>query len=553
MATAIGLAMQITANTAGLAKGVSATEKLLGNLGRAAGNVDKLFGTSFAASAASVGESLTALGISVPGAVAGFTALAAAGGATISYLVRTADQVERLTFAADKLGASFDFVQVLDEAARRSGSSIDNLGVAFNKLLVKISEARGGNDKAAAAFERLGIQAKSLQALTPEDTFKMVAEALVTIEDPAERAAAAIAIFGKSGAELLPTLKAINESSKDIERFNAAITGADVGRVLEIDSAFERLGTSVTGVLRSITLPFAGILSSVASGIADVIGGITSIVVPIKQVLTPALDGLGAVAGFALSAVGGTLSALGLGLQTAVSLASTLAQWTGISSSAVDSIEDATVATRELSAATEEVVSQLSLQLTAAENLRKIEEANAAAAADANKRLLDQQLAAEENKRRIEQASADERQKAIEEQLDGLLEQERIQRRIAAFDEEAARQQREDFAAAFAARQQEVADENNRIAEERRTLEERLAGRTAEIRAARGAEFSRRSDQPLRVQDVRRGGIDDVLRFLGGRQDPAVSEAAKQTTELKAIKAAIDSLRAEPVTILGAA
>jgi hypothetical protein len=512
-----------------------------------------LFGTSFAASAASVGESLTALGISVPGAVAGFTALAAAGGATISYLVRTADQVERLTFAADKLGASFDFVQVLDEAARRSGSSIDNLGVAFNKLLVKISEARGGNDKAAAAFERLGIQAKSLQALTPEDTFKMVAEALVTIEDPAERAAAAIAIFGKSGAELLPTLKAINESSKDIERFNAAITGADVGRVLEIDSAFERLGTSVTGVLRSITLPFAGILSSVASGIADVIGGITSIVVPIKQVLTPALDGLGAVAGFALSAVGGTLSALGLGLQTAVSLASTLAQWTGISSSAVDSIEDATVATRELSAATEEVVSQLSLQLTAAENLRKIEEANAAAAADANKRLLDQQLAAEENKRRIEQASADERQKAIEEQLDGLLEQERIQRRIAAFDEEAARQQREDFAAAFAARQQEVADENNRIAEERRTLEERLAGRTAEIRAARGAEFSRRSDQPLRVQDVRRGGIDDVLRFLGGRQDPAVSEAAKQTTELKAIKAAIDSLRAEPVTILGAA
>jgi hypothetical protein len=129
----------------------------------------------------------------------------------------------------------------------------------------------------------------------------------------------------------------------------------------------------------------------------------------------------------------------------------------------------------------------------------------------------------------------------------------RSQRRIAAFGEEAARQQREDFAAAFAARQQEVADENNRIAEERRTLEERLASRTAEIRAARGAEFSRRSDQPLRVQDVRRGGIDEFMRFLGGRQDPAVSEAAKQTTELKAIKAAIDSLRAEPVTILGAA
>ncbi len=543
--------MQITANTAGLAKGVSTTEKLLGNLGRAAGNVDKLFGTSFAASAASVGESLTALGISVPGAVAGFTALAAAGGATIAYLVSTADQVERLTFAADKLGASFDFVQVLDEAARRSGSSIDELGSTFNKLLVRIDAASTGSEKAQKAFDRVGISVDSLKTLSPEQVFRQTAEALVGIQDPAARAAAAVAIFGKTGADLLPTLRGFAEAERDIERFGARISGLDAQRLLQVDSSLESLGTSVTGVLRSLTFPFAGLLSGISSGAAEVIGGLNKIIVPLKDALgTPVFDAIGKELFLTARIAGDFFGFIGDGLKS-------LTDWAGLSPASIDSVDKATESAGRLAAGADAARKKLEQMLdpeTIGAQLLKEEMAGAAKVVlDLQRNLANQADAGVAAVFKQFRADEEARAQGIRDQLDGLLNQARIQQQIAAFDDQAARQQREDFAAAFAARQQEVADENNRIAEERRTLEERLASRTAEIRAARGAEFSRRSDQPLRVQDVRRGGIDDVLRFLSGRQDPAVSEAAKQTTELKAIKAAIDSLRAEPVTILGAA
>ncbi|NDD55347.1 hypothetical protein EBZ39_16050, partial [bacterium] len=81
---------------------------------------------------------LSAIGASVASLINPFTvgvaAVAAFGaGATAVArgLIELEDRVENLGNIADKLGVSFEFIQVLEESAQRSGTSIDAVSVAF--------------------------------------------------------------------------------------------------------------------------------------------------------------------------------------------------------------------------------------------------------------------------------------------------------------------------------------------------------------------------------------------------------------------------------------
>jgi hypothetical protein len=67
-------------------------------------------------------------------------------------------------------------------AAEQSGATIDDVGIAINKLNVE-----AGNN--ATGFEQLGLSLEKIQALSPEERFRAVADALQQIEDPAVRAA----------------------------------------------------------------------------------------------------------------------------------------------------------------------------------------------------------------------------------------------------------------------------------------------------------------------------------------------------------------------------
>jgi hypothetical protein len=133
------------------------------------------------------------------------------------------DQNERLGNLADKLGASFDFIQVLEDAAGRSGGSVDQLSAGFTRFLKTVSDARAGSESAAAAFGRLGIGIDAVRGTAPEQLFRSAAEAITQIQDPAARTAAAMALFGKSGADLVPTLQKIGVSAADIERLGGGL------------------------------------------------------------------------------------------------------------------------------------------------------------------------------------------------------------------------------------------------------------------------------------------------------------------------------------------
>lgn len=268
--------------------------------------LSKLFsgGGGLTGGLSSLASSVTALVNPFTLAVAGAAAFGAAAVAIANGLLDLADRVEKLGQQAQKLGTSFEFVQVLEEAANRSGSSIDAVGASFTKFLNKLDEAKGGGDKAVAAFERIGISAEELSSLSPEQIYQEVAAALTEIEDPAARAAAATDLLGKAGLELLPTFQAVAESRQDLERYFAVLSDVDKIRLDGFDSSVEKLGTATKGLGQSLLLPFVGLGDGIAKGSAEFVGGITAIVKPIGQILEPALTNIGRIFEVFLSGLG---------------------------------------------------------------------------------------------------------------------------------------------------------------------------------------------------------------------------------------------------------
>lgn len=252
---------------------------------------------------ASIGKTIASLQTPIGLATAALGGLTAAVGALTSLESR----VQRLGNTADKLGVSFQFVQTLEDAAKRSGIGIEAVSAAFGRLQKTLVSADEDGKKANATLAKIGVTSEQLQKLSPEEQYRLIGERLQQITNPAERTAAAIALFGKSGASLLPFFKNIGPAAEDMERLGRALTDLDRRRIEEFGNGLNALKTATQGLSQTLILPFAGIGEGITRALSEVVGGVTRIVDPIGKVLEPVLSTIGRsveVIGILLGGVG---------------------------------------------------------------------------------------------------------------------------------------------------------------------------------------------------------------------------------------------------------
>lgn len=226
-------------------------------------------------------------------AVAGIAAFGAAAAAIGAGLQQLTGRVEELQNTASRLGTSFEFAQVLEQAALRSGVAVDQLASGLQRFEVNISKAREGGNAAADAFQKLGISQEELQTSDPTNLAGRVADALANIEDPAERARLATELLGKSGLELLPAFASIDDAAASMDKFRATISEVDVQRLSSLDDVFDDIGVALQGLGTQLLVPFTGLAEGVADALTEAISGITRFIDPILDALTPVFDGLG--------------------------------------------------------------------------------------------------------------------------------------------------------------------------------------------------------------------------------------------------------------------
>ena len=278
---------------------------LPGPLGNISGRISGLSSAGEGLSrvfAGGLSQGLTSIGTSVAGlinpftaAVAGVAAFGAAAAAVVQGLTTLEDRVEKLGNTADKLGLSFEFIQTLEAAAARSGTSIDSVSSAFGRLQKSVLGVDEESKAAQAALAAIGVTSEELAALSPEEQYLKIGQSLNTIEDPARRTATATALFGKAGADLLPFFRNIPGAATDMERFGRALTEIDRRRIDEFGAGLDALGVATQGLGQSLLLPFVGLGEGIATAFAEVTAGLTAIIDPIGQVLEPVLTQIGRI------------------------------------------------------------------------------------------------------------------------------------------------------------------------------------------------------------------------------------------------------------------
>ena len=161
---------------------------------------------------------------------------------------KRAEEIHKLSNA---LGISAKSYQALAHAAGLAEVEQGTLNSAFLKMQVNLGKLANGSPAAAKAFDAIRLSAKSFVGLNAEQSFLKIADAISKLPTPALQAAAAVALFGKSGATMLNFLKSINKDLPETKKFlvamGLAMEDLDVGRIEEMGDALGTLNLPAQG------------------------------------------------------------------------------------------------------------------------------------------------------------------------------------------------------------------------------------------------------------------------------------------------------------------
>ena len=121
-----------------------------------------------------------------------------AGAAFLRGVKAAYDLGDSLADLSARTGIGVKNLVILRQQLQDNGMAADDLGGVINKLQNSLGKKGAGD-----ALAGIGIALSDLQGMAPDAQFIAVGKAIGGIQNPAIRAQAAIALFGRSGGELL--------------------------------------------------------------------------------------------------------------------------------------------------------------------------------------------------------------------------------------------------------------------------------------------------------------------------------------------------------------
>jgi hypothetical protein len=184
------------------------------------------------------------------------------GEAAFESVSRLGELGEHMEQLSRQTGASTEELQHFAYAGKLAGIDLDtmSLGVAkMQKSIVAGSEA----------FGQLGLSTQFLRTLSTEAAFDTIISKIGQIGDASGRTAAAIEIFGKSGAQFLRLDEGLAETDAQFQRLGLGLSGP----TMEAAAQFERQIKSLEASFDNLKLQMAATL--VETGLAQTAVGAT--------------------------------------------------------------------------------------------------------------------------------------------------------------------------------------------------------------------------------------------------------------------------------------
>lgn len=200
-------------------------------------------------------------------------AMTVAGGAIVGGFVASAkaagDYGGQIFDATRKTGMSAESLTALKFAAEQSGVGFDMLQGAIAKQARTANEAATGNKTAQEAYARLGVSVTDASGKMKDGNTLLLetADALKGIENPTQRSALAMEIFGRSGSQMLPMLM---EGSAGIAELEAKAKSLGLTMTDEMAKAADDAGDRMEAAQASIGMAWKNIGATVLPVVADV-------------------------------------------------------------------------------------------------------------------------------------------------------------------------------------------------------------------------------------------------------------------------------------------
>lgn len=235
--------------------------------------------------------------------------------------MRSIDEIAKM---ARPLGIATDRFQAMAMVAQEAGVSQNSLANAVGRMQRVLVDATDGSASAARALDRLGVSVDQIRRLSPDEQFRTIAQSLNAIEDPTERAAAAMEVFGRSGREMINMLDdyggALDEAADFQRQFGIAVSDEQAAAIERANDSLGRLGMAFRGLGNQLAVAVTPAVEGFTRTVLGLAGAIADRVTPPhKDFLAQLADGPGLVSEYeeSLPPLSDSMDGVGNSAQTA--------------------------------------------------------------------------------------------------------------------------------------------------------------------------------------------------------------------------------------------
>jgi len=193
-------------------------------------------------------------------------------GAMIKSSIDSADALDEM---AQRTGIAVESLSLLVPAADLSAVSTEKFEAGLKKLATGMLEAATGSEASAQNFEALGVAVQNQDGTLrdSEQVLLDLADRFQAMPDGAEKAALAVDIFGKAGAEMIPFLNqgregigALKQEAAELGLQLSADTAAQAGN---FNDALDKLKLATTSIGNQIIASLLPALNDMAGGMVE--------------------------------------------------------------------------------------------------------------------------------------------------------------------------------------------------------------------------------------------------------------------------------------------
>lgn len=201
-----------------------------------------------------------ALGLAIVGLSAGVGI-----GTLVGKFEQVTEYLSRLKDMSEKTGASVENLSAIAGVAKITGQSIDLEEAGMTRLAKSLSGVDDEAKGAGHALAELGLSAAKLRTMDTASAYKEIADKLAEYRDGMGKTALVQDIFGKSGAQQIPILKALAENGDLV----AKSTTEQADQAREYIQTLNRLTAAKDALYKVISVQLLPVVSDFVKVLLD--------------------------------------------------------------------------------------------------------------------------------------------------------------------------------------------------------------------------------------------------------------------------------------------